>query len=97
MPFCGYTDLQRYAYTYERQTLPWKGNEEPVDLLKGLHAARAAGDPALRAFLGERFDVDMVLRYLAIMNWAGSWGAHPGTTCWGASPRPTTPSERPRD
>jgi hypothetical protein len=72
-PFCGYTKEQRYAHTYERQTLAWKGNADLVALLEGLHAARGAGGAALRAFLERHFDVPQVLRYLAVVNWASAW------------------------
>jgi hypothetical protein len=72
-PFCGYDETQRYAYTYERQTLTWKDNADLIGLLKGLHEARADGDPALRAYLEKNFDRDLVLRYLAIINFANAW------------------------
>jgi hypothetical protein len=72
-PFCGYSETERYHYTYERKTLHWKDDAEMIALIKGLHAARAAGPEALRAYLAAEFDVDRVLRYLAVINWAGAW------------------------
>jgi hypothetical protein len=72
-PFCGYTDVQRYSFTYERKTLEWKNNDDFVALLRGFHTARAAGDATLRAYLAANFDVDLVLRYIAVINWAGAW------------------------
>ncbi len=72
-PFCGYTEQQRYEYTYERQTLTWKDNSDQIDLLTSLHAARAGSAADLRKFLDDRFDRPLFLKYLAVMNWAGSW------------------------
>lgn len=39
------------------------------ELIVDMHAARDEGDPALRAFLSEHFDVDLMLNYLAVMNY----------------------------
>lgn len=72
-PFCGYTEEQRYAYTYERQTNTWKDNADLVALIRGLHEARAAGNDELRTYLEKNFDRNLVLRYLAIMNFANAW------------------------
>ena len=67
---CGYTAAERYDYTYDRKTHEWLGSEEVMALIQGMHTARGQGQPALRAYLEERFDVDAVLTYLAIMNWS---------------------------
>jgi hypothetical protein len=40
-----------------------------IELITGLHEARAEGPKALESYLEETFDVDMVLKYLAVMNY----------------------------
>lgn len=72
-PFCGYTEVERYAWTYERGTLGWKDNAEFIALLKGLHTARAAGVEAVKKYFDDNFDRDKVMRYVAVINWAGAW------------------------
>jgi spore coat protein CotH len=67
---CGYSPAQRYAYTYERKTHEWMNHDNLIALIDGMHAARAQGTDALRAYLGEHFDVDIMLSYLAVMNWS---------------------------
>ena len=69
---CGFTKLQRYEYTYERRTYEWDGNEEVMDLIEDLNVARASlpNTAALRTFFEERFDLDLLLSYMAIINWS---------------------------
>lgn len=67
---CPYSPLERYTYTYDRKTHEWLGAEPVMDLIEGMHAAKAQGAAALSAYLTEHFDVDRVLTYLAIINWA---------------------------
>lgn len=67
---CGYSPAERYAYSYERKTYEWMNHDNLIDLIEGLHEARDQGPEALRAFLDQRFDVDLVLDYLAVMNWS---------------------------
>lgn len=67
---CGYTADERYAETYARKTHEWLGHEELIALIQGMHTARAQGPAALRAYLDEKFDIDAVLTYIAIMNWS---------------------------
>jgi hypothetical protein len=67
---CGYTAAQRYPYTYDRKTHEWLGHEALIALIEGMHAARAQGAAALRAYLAEKLDVEQVLTYLAIINWS---------------------------
>jgi hypothetical protein len=67
---CGYSPEERYAYSYERKTHEWMGHDNLIAMIKGMHEARALGNDALRAYLGENFDVDIVLSYLAVMNWS---------------------------
>ena len=75
----GYTEEQRYEYTYDRQTYSWKnrpgdGKSDLVELMiEGLNAARAQGKVALREFLSQNFDVDRTLRYIATINYVGTF------------------------
>jgi len=80
-PACGFSEDQRYAATYERQAPDWKtGSDEVRDLLERLGRARNAdlasgepGHPALRSFFEDNFDVDALLTYRAVFNWANVW------------------------
>jgi hypothetical protein len=67
---CGFTPAQRYAYSYERKTHDWLGHDNLIALIDGLHQARGQGAEALRAYLDANFDVDIMLGYLAVMNWS---------------------------
>jgi hypothetical protein len=67
---CGYTALERTEWTYERKTWDWAGHDELQALLEDHEAARGGSDEDLAAFLADRFDVELVLSYLAVMNWA---------------------------
>lgn len=67
---CGWTALERYAATYKRKTWSWAGHSELQALIEGLDAARASDDSTLRTFLDTHFDVQAVLAYMAVMNWA---------------------------
>jgi hypothetical protein len=75
----GYTESERYEYTYNRKTLGWKNSEldrtpdivEPM--IEGLHAARADGPAVLREYLAETFDVDKTLRYMCAINYVGTF------------------------
>ena len=67
---CGYTALERTAWTYERKTWDWAGHDELQALLEDHEVARAGSDEDLAVFLADRFDVDLVLNYLAVINWA---------------------------
>ena len=72
----GYTEQERYEYTYDRKTLPWKNHpsdgvaDAPQAMIEGLHQARAQGKEALRTWLAEHFDVDLTLRYICAMGYA---------------------------
>ena len=66
---CGWTALERYEATYERKTHDWAGHEALQALIEDLDAARGSDDATLRTFLADRFDVDAVLSYMAVMNW----------------------------
>ena len=67
---CGWTAAERYTYTYDRKNYDWAGHEELIALIEGLHGARAQGNEAVRTYLAERFDLDLALRYLAVINWS---------------------------
>ena len=67
---CGLTAAQRYELTYDQNTQSWAPHDELIALIDGLAAARAAGVPALRAFFADRFDLPLLLDYMAIMNWS---------------------------
>lgn len=67
---CGYSVEDRYAYNYERKTHDWVGHGNLIEMIEELHEARAQGPDALRAYLDETFDVDLMLSYMAVMNWS---------------------------
>lgn len=72
---CGYSAEQRYATTYERQSLEDRkqGSPEVQKLIEDLHAARAAGLPAMRKFIEDNFDVPLLSTYMALRNWMAPW------------------------
>jgi hypothetical protein len=72
---CGYTAEQRYATTYERQSLEDRkqGSAEVQRLIEDLHAARAAGLPAMRKFIEDNFDVPLLTTYMVLRNWMAPW------------------------
>ncbi len=68
---CGWTPLQRYGYTYDPKTYNWAGAGLLQELIEAMHRARATTRVEdLRAFFQEHFDVDLMLSYTAIINWA---------------------------
>jgi hypothetical protein len=73
--YCGYSAEERYDATYERQT--WEderpGSDDVRVLLEDMHAARAAGIPALRAHFEKFWDMPRLASYMAIKNWLGAW------------------------
>lgn len=71
---CDYTVEQRYDHNYERKLPDWKqGSREVQELVEALHAARAAGPDALRAYFTERFDYPLMLGYMAVRAWLAPW------------------------
>jgi hypothetical protein len=72
-PHCGYSVAERYAATYDRETHKWSTSESLAELIEGLHAARAQGVSELRTYLGNHFEVERVIDYLAVINWTGPW------------------------
>lgn len=75
----GFTESQRYKYTYSRKTLKYKSNlndntpDFPEALIEGLHEARDRGRVALRQYLEDNFDVDLTLRYICTINYVGTF------------------------
>ena len=75
----GFTETQRYKYTYDRKTRNWIASRDDnkqdlvEPLIEGLHQARAQGKEALRAYLAKHFDVDEVLRYICAINYVGTF------------------------
>jgi len=67
---CGWSALERYEYTYDPKTYEWAGGGLLMDLLEELNDARSAGTTAMRQFFARNFDIDMLLDYIAIINWA---------------------------
>ena len=74
-PHCGYSVDERYAFTYERQTHEdtRPGSADVRALVEELHAARAEGLPALRAFFERRFDLARLTDYMVVRNWLSAW------------------------
>ncbi len=73
---CGYSVSERYAQTYNRATLKnYKGDsaEEVRGMVEELHKARAGGVPAMRKFLADTFDLQLLKYYMALMNWMGPY------------------------
>ncbi len=63
-----------YDYNYARKFPNEKGGAEPVArLLRGLAVARREGPQATREYLERNFDLNRLLTYVAIVNWAGAW------------------------
>ncbi len=68
--FCGHDAAARYAATYDRKTHEWASHDELITLIEDLHTARAEGNEALRQYFLDRFDLDRLFDYVAIMNWS---------------------------
>lgn len=75
----GFTQNQRYKYTYDRKTWKYKSSldsilrDMPQDMIEGMHRARDSGPQALRLFLEENFDIDLTLRYICVINYVGTF------------------------
>ena len=75
----GFSQSDRYEYTYNRKTLNWLG--QPGDsspdivepMIQALHQARDAGREALREWLSDHFDVERTLRYICTINYVGTF------------------------
>jgi hypothetical protein len=82
---CNLQPVQRYQYTYDRQSNDWKGlttdgHAALIGLIEALNgiAATTDADPTVRAFFEQYFDVPKVMAQYAVRNWAGVWddGVH---------------------
>lgn len=75
----GFTESQRYKYTYNRKSLNFKSDEtdllpdDPESMIEALHEARQKGTEELRNFLAETFDVNLTLRYICTINYVGTF------------------------
>ena len=75
----GFSESDRYQYTFNRKTLAWKnqpenGQPDIVEpMIEALHEARGRGPVALRQWLSENFDVDQTLRYICTINYVGTF------------------------
>jgi hypothetical protein len=74
-PYCGYSADERYRYNYDRATNEdyESGAAEVKELIEALAAARAEGLPAIRRFFEERFDMEALASYMAVINWMVAW------------------------
>ena len=69
---CGYPAYARYQHTYDRHTHGWDTHDELINMLEELNSNRIGGvwdTDSLRTFFADRFDVELLLNYLAIINW----------------------------
>ncbi len=76
----GWTQLQRFAWTYSIQSNGWKGSVPIRDLIGGMWTARGDTNfapnvnvPNARAWMTANFDMDATLTSLALMQWIGIW------------------------
>jgi hypothetical protein len=69
---CGHTAATRYEHTYNRETHGWDTPDEFIQMINALHAARSSlpATQALRDYFEQYWDLDLLLNYMAIMNWA---------------------------
>jgi hypothetical protein len=67
---CGWSVDDRYRYTYDRKTHDWDGPTALRRLMEDLDAARRSGIPALRSYFAANFDLDLLLNYMAVINWS---------------------------
>lgn len=81
----GWTQLQRYEWTYSLQNHGWKGPKPIRDLLEGMWTARGDSPTAAtftsnsatfamtRAWFTNNWDVDELLTSMALLEWIGIW------------------------
>ena len=67
--FCGHEARDRYAATYDRKTNSWDTPDALIQLIEDMHRARRDGVDAMRQFVLDNFDLELVLSYIAIINW----------------------------
>lgn len=68
----------RYKYTYDRKTYNWDNNNKLRTLIETMNTLRATAVStnnftALKTFLTDNFDVQKMIDYIAIRNWAEPW------------------------
>ena len=70
---CGYTSTERYEHTFSKKTQKWADSTTLIALIEDLDLARSGTDDDLRAYMEAHWDVDTMLRYVAVMNWLAPW------------------------
>ncbi|MSU37005.1 MAG: hypothetical protein EXS36_18290 [Pedosphaera sp.] len=73
-------DLKMYEWTYSLQNHGWRGHTDFAKMIDALWVARgdtpsspAPKVPAVRNFFDKYFDIDAMLTYVAVENWACPW------------------------
>ena len=66
---CGYSVEDRFDATFNRKTHDWDDYSDVIRLVDDLNSARSSGRAAIRQFIEENFDVDLLLNYMAVMNY----------------------------
>ena len=81
----GWTQLQRYAWTFTLQNNSWKGPKPFRDLLEGMWIARgdtpsartytntAATVPAVKTWFTNNWDIDTTITSMALLEWVSIW------------------------
>ena len=81
----GWTQLQRYEWTFAIQNHTWKGSRPIRDLIEGMWAARGdtpsthnfSNDPAklaaTRAWFTNNWDIDTTITSMALLEWMSIW------------------------
>lgn len=74
----GYSVDDRYKYTYDRKTYNWDNHSKLRKTIEAVNTLRATavstGDySALKAFLIANYDVQKMIDYIVIRNWAVPW------------------------
>ncbi len=67
--YCGHEKEVRYAATDDRKTHDWDTPDALIKLMEDMHAARAAGVEASREFILENFDLELLMNFVAIINY----------------------------
>lgn len=69
-PLCGHSALTRYEHTYDSKTHEWAGGARVMEMIEALNLARRQGVPAIRTFFQDHFDIDLLMNYICVINWA---------------------------
>jgi hypothetical protein len=71
---CNFTAKQRFEFNYNLKNDSVMGAHDRLQtLLTGLESARRMGGATLKTFMQTNFDMEKLLRYVAILNWSGVW------------------------